>query len=170
MPMRFPLFLAPLVIFGYIFAEIAAFIFVGSKIGIVPSLLLVLLSSLAGIGLLRGTIQGFSRNIKAATRQNNNVDKAVIRRLISCVSAILLIVPGFISSLCGLIMLLPPIQAALADFIRKNGGDKASFTFGKRPTAGGTEARSPRRSGRIIDLEPENYHARDPENSPWKKP
>jgi len=171
MPLRFPLFWAPLIVFGYIFIEIAAFIFVGGKIGIVPTLLLVFASSLAGIRLLQTMLQGFSAQIKAAIRHNRLADTAVIRRLIGCLGAVLLIAPGFISSLCGLVMLVPAVRDYLLAYIRRRGSSayRASFTFRARPAAEDKEERRPRQPGKLIDLEPENYHARDPENSPWRR-
>lgn len=170
MPFGFSYFPAPLIIFGYIFIEIAAFIFVGGKIGILPCLCLVLLSAMAGLALLRGNMRRFSKYIRPEFWQDESGgrDSAVIKRLLGSFAAVLLILPGLVSSLIGLILLIPRAQRLLADIIRKNGAYKFSAVFSKNSAPNSRKAAKPQE--KLIDLEPENYQARDPENSPWRKP
>lgn len=165
MPLRLPLFWLPMVIFGYIFAEIAAFIFIGAKIGILFSLCLIALSSMCGFKLLQSEMRNFTPQIKNAARRGDWQNKSFIRRIARCAAAFLLIPPGFISSACGLLLLIPYVQRQAAHFFRKKGFfPSASFAFSAKSGA------KKRRQAEIIDLEPQNYHADDPENSPWRQP
>lgn len=167
MPMRFPLSAAPLIFFGYIFTEIAAFIFIGSKIGILPVLGLVLLSAICGAALLRGNISRLIKGLSEAAHAGRLDPIQPGRRLIRLFAGVLLIIPGLVSSLFGLILALPPLADWLAKKLGQSGKLQTEFRFEEKSPG---EQNGRRGKPRITDLRPDEYHAADPENSPWRKP
>ena len=93
--------------------EIACFILVGRRIGLMPTLSLVVLSGVAGIVLMR--IQGFG--VLARLRQSGQQGRAPGKELLDAamilIAGILLLIPGFISDAVGLALFLPPVRGFL---------------------------------------------------------
>ncbi|WP_457587453.1 FxsA family protein [Ensifer canadensis] len=110
--------LTPLVILGLPLAEIAGFVIVGREIGLAMTLLLVLLSAIAGVILLR--VQGFAviRRVQEATRAGSDPGREVLGGALMFVAALLLMVPGFISDIFGLLLFVPPVRQAIASYLR----------------------------------------------------
>ena len=99
-------FLALLGIWGA--AEIATLVLAVMKIGFFPTIALLILSSAAGSYLLRSQQQ-------AVLRMGQTQDRDVARESVYRMTAgVLLLVPGFISSLLALIFLIPPLRALFA--------------------------------------------------------
>ena len=99
-------FLALLGIWGA--AEIATLVLAVMKIGFFPTIALLLLSSAAGSYLLRSQQQ-------AVLRMGQTQDRDVARESVYRMTAgVLLLVPGFISSILAFIFLIPPLRALFA--------------------------------------------------------
>lgn len=94
--------------------EIAGFVFVGERIGIAYTLLLVVCSVLAGMAILRR--QGFQA--LARLRQRNMPRDMPAERFFDTalvlLAGLLLIVPGFVSDAVALVLLVPFIRRFLA--------------------------------------------------------
>jgi UPF0716 protein FxsA len=109
--MRFllPLLLLPLI-------EIAGFAWVGSQIGALNTVLLVLLSGALGIVLLQR--QGLDALRKAQGRLQ--AGQAPVREafdgLCLALAGILLVIPGFLTDIIALVLFLPPVRQAM--FVR----------------------------------------------------
>jgi UPF0716 protein FxsA len=102
--------LIPLFLLALPFIEIAVFIQVGEWIGLWPTVGLALLASLLGIQLLR--YQGLvtlARAREAARRNEPPVD-ALADGLCMLLAGLLLALPGFVTDLLGLILLLPFVR------------------------------------------------------------
>jgi UPF0716 protein FxsA len=85
-------------------AEIVAFIFVAAVTGFVNAVFLVLLMSFAGLFVVRhfgGDVARFR------TAAGSGITAATWGRAAPSVGGLLLLVPGFITSLLGIIILLP---------------------------------------------------------------
>lgn len=89
------------------FAEIAMFIFIGTKIGVLYTLLLIVLTS--GIGMLIVKKYGFKsfQNIKLDVTTGHAPGAAIIEGALFVVGALLLLVPGFISDILALLLIVP---------------------------------------------------------------
>jgi len=102
--------------------EIAVFIIVGRAIGLFPTLALVILAAIAGAMLLRqqglGVISRLRNNVNAGTIPGRTMFDAMLIG----VAAILLVLPGFLSDIAALALLIPPVRgwlfAALAGRVR----------------------------------------------------
>lgn len=141
-----------------IFIEITGFIIVGSRIGVLATLILVLLSMLAGIYLLR------SQGISILTRMQNELtagrapDRQMAEGAMVVIGAILLIIPGFVSDIIGILLFIQPVRDLIWNHFSKR-------IINNRPynTDHGQKTKT-------IDLDQDDYHCDDPENSPWRKP
>lgn len=93
-------------------AEIAGLIFVGSRIGVAATLLLVVAAAALGVALLRG------RGLAAIAGARASVDRGeppigpLVDMAAIAFAGILLIVPGFITDIGALLLLLPPTRRA----------------------------------------------------------
>ena len=100
--------LLPLALAALAVAEIAAFVAVAHLIGGGWAVLLLAASCLAGLALLRREgVRGW-RAFKAAAEQGRPPGPQVSDSLVGLGGALLLAVPGFITAVAGLLLLLPP--------------------------------------------------------------
>jgi len=157
-----PLILGLLFITGVVFIEIAGFILVGSRIGVLLTLALLLVAVLAGIFLLRAQGKGLLQRIIQELESGRTPDREIVEGLMMVVASILLIIPGFFSDILGLLLFLPPLRmllwrgmakyvTATAKFYPKNRKGQHKF------------------AGEIIDLEREDYQGSGNEKSPWHR-
>jgi len=110
-------------IFGLLmlpFVEIAIFVAVALKFGILAALALTILTSLAGMAVIRS----------AGAREVQRVRTAFGERTISRVEldghgfltvlgGFLLVIPGFLTDVLGALLLLPPTQKAIGAALRR---------------------------------------------------
>ena len=117
--------MARLIAFSFLFlplVEIALFIAVGRAIGLLPTLALVILAAIAGGMVLRqqglGVISRLRNNVSAGTIPGRTMFDAM---LIGA-AAVLLVLPGFLSDIVALLLLVPPVRGwifkALAGRVR----------------------------------------------------
>ena len=102
--------LAPFVLLAMPFIEIAGFVIVGSKIGVFATLGLVILSAMLGFFLLRVQGIGLLQRIRTETAAGRVPDREVVHGAMLVLAAILLIVPGFVSSAVGILLFIPFIR------------------------------------------------------------
>lgn len=140
--------------------EIAGFVVVGREIGALVTIVLVFLSSALGLTLLR--IQGFG----ALTRIRQEMDKGRVpgRELahgfMIVVAGMLLIIPGFVTDLIGLLLFIPPVRDLGWAVVKKRISVVQEFSWTARPHA---------RPSRTIDLETDEYSRNDKSESPWRR-
>jgi UPF0716 protein FxsA len=102
-------------------AEIAAFVIVGRWIGVLPVLGLVVLAALAGVLLVKSTGPATAARVQSAMRGRENPLLAVGSAAFRVVAGLLLLVPGFITDILAIFLLLPPVQAALIQRVAARG-------------------------------------------------
>jgi UPF0716 protein FxsA len=108
--MRRGLALLPLGLLLLAMAEIAAFVAVVHAIGAFWALLIVLGATIAGLALLRREgVKGW-RAFRAAAESGRPPGAQVSNSLIGLLGALLLAMPGFITGVTGLVLLLPGIR------------------------------------------------------------
>ena len=105
--------MAPLVVLALLalpFLEIAVFVAVGERIGAGPTVALALLGSAAGIVLLR--IQGLATLARArdAALANQPPLDELLDGLAILLAGALLIIPGFITDVLGLLLFVPGLR------------------------------------------------------------
>lgn len=89
-------------------AEIAAFVAVASIVGLAPAFVLLILVSVAGIMVLRRVGEGAVARLRSTTREVEmttvNLDGS---RAATALGGILLVIPGFITGLVGMLVIFP---------------------------------------------------------------
>ncbi|MFC4624462.1 FxsA family protein [Daeguia caeni] len=150
------------------FIEIAGFIIVGSHIGVLATLSLVILSSMLGFFLLRVQGLGLLRNIQAEAAAGRSPDRQLIHGAMMALAAILLIIPGFFTSIVGLFLFIPFVRDLIWEkFVRGRiivaGTTSYSQDYGQY-RHGQEQIRD-----QVIDLDPEDYSSRPNDDSPWKR-
>lgn len=93
--------------------ELYVLIQVGQAIGALQTLLLVLATSVAGGWLLKREGAKAFQRFALAVQQRRAPTTEVADGLLVLVGGLLLLVPGFVSDVLGLLLLLPPTRALL---------------------------------------------------------
>ena len=94
-------------IIGTILLELAVFIVVGKLIGVIPTLLFVIGSAIGGFYLTKKIGTHSVRAIQSSVQQGQAPGVALIEGFLSVLGSILFIIPGFISTAVGALMLAP---------------------------------------------------------------
>lgn len=162
--MRLPLVLfliAPLI-------EIASFIIVGQAIGVLSTLALIVLSAVLGVAILRAQGAGMLRRLQTETRNGVDPGRELVHAALLVVGAFLLIVPGFVGDIVGILLLLPFVRDFAWRVLRPR--IIVANAFGERGFGTG------RPSGdTIVDLGEDEFQ-REPDgkspapDSPWRGP
>ncbi len=93
--------------------EIAVAVAVARGIGGGGTVLLVLIGSFAGLWLLRSQGLGAVRDLRAR-RPGSLAPAVAASRALKVVAALLLVFPGLLTDVLGLLLLLPPVRVAVA--------------------------------------------------------
>jgi UPF0716 protein FxsA len=98
---------------GWLVAEIAIFAEVGQAIGWFAAILLTLVTAAVGSVLLR--VQGFTamNRFLAAAEKGESPMGAVLDGMGIFAAGMLLVLPGFISDVLGLLLFIPPLRRGL---------------------------------------------------------
>jgi len=110
-------------------AELYVIIQVGEAIGLWPSLALLLADALLGSFLLKHQGRGAWRRFNEALAQRRFPGKEVVDGLLIVVGGTLLLAPGFITDIFGLILLIPPTRAIVRSLLKR-------FTIGRFTVVG----------------------------------
>jgi UPF0716 protein FxsA len=129
-------------------AEIAGFVFVGGWIGVWRVLVLVLLSGIAGALLLRAAGPQAMADLRRAAAMGDDPGRPMVAAAMRMMAAVLLIIPGFVTDVLALILLLPPVQAVAASRVSAGGAALCNSGPGRRAARRPRHRRGLRRSGR----------------------
>lgn len=155
---RMRLSLIPLFFLLLPMAEIATFIVVGREIGVAATLGLLLLSGIIGALLLRAQGIGVLRKLQSASRTGENPGRQIVHGAMIVIAAFLLILPGFLTDIVGILMFIPAVRDVVWDFLRKR-VTVVTRTSGVRPEPNaGTRKSIPG----VIDLDDGEF-TRDPD-------
>ncbi len=100
-------------------AEIYVLVSVGGAIGVFPTIALVLLTALAGAHLAR--MQGLSTMVRIRENLDQGFMPAeeLLDALLIFLAGMALLTPGFLTDLCGLLILLPATRNIFKRWLRK---------------------------------------------------
>ncbi len=98
--------------------ELYVIIQIGSLIGVWPTIALLLADALLGSLLLRHQGRGAWRRFNAAIAERRFPGREVADGLLIAVGATLLLTPGFLTDIVGLIFLIPPTRAIIRRLMR----------------------------------------------------
>lgn len=99
--------------------ELYVIIQIGSLIGVVPTLALLLADALLGSLLLRHQGRGAWQRFNAALAERRFPGREVADGLLIAIGGTLLLTPGFVTDIFGLIFLIPPTRAIARGLLRR---------------------------------------------------
>ncbi|MBK3732227.1 FxsA family protein [Azospirillum brasilense] len=111
-------------------AEIATFIEVGDWIGAGPTVGLVILSAILGSVLIRWQGLSVLKRAQASAERGESPVGAVFEGFCVVVAGLLLIIPGFLTDIVGLLLFVRPIRNALGRWLFDRMKGVASFKMG----------------------------------------
>lgn len=147
--------LLPFLVLATPILEIATFIMVGSRIGVLATLLLILATSLAGALLLRVQGLGTLARIGAQVDRGAVPDRELVHGAMILVAGVLLLLPGFLTDIVGLLLFIPPLRDAAWRLLRAR-----IVVAARAPWAAGFGGR--RDDDRMIELDPGQFRRTDP--------
>ncbi len=144
--------------------EIAGFVVVGRQIGALATVGLVLASSIAGAMLLRHQGLGVMTRVRAEMAAGRDPSRELAHGVMIVLAAILLIIPGFITDIFAILLLLPPVRDFAWPLLKNRIVMATSFSSGF----------SARQRDTVIDLDDSDYSRDDypnrpDHNSPWRR-
>jgi UPF0716 protein FxsA len=139
-------------------AELYVIIQVGSAIGVLPTIALLIADSILGTLLLRHQGRSAWRRFTAALEQSRMPHREVFDGAMVILGGALLLTPGFITDIFGIICLLPPTRAVLWQVSKKlvisritigptvayGGYRRARDRYGQAPPTGRPPSAGPR--------------------------
>ena len=128
------------------FLEIAGFIWVGSEIGILPTLAAIILTAVAGVMILRWQGMGMIMDSRAMMARGEMPRQNIAETMMMAVAGIFLLIPGFITDAIGFLLLIPPVRAWLYHQMSRN----MIIVTEYRPS-------NPGRAYKAIDLDSDDY-------------
>lgn len=145
--------------------EIAVFVLVGSQIGVLPTIGLVVLSGIAGGALLR--IQGFGilSRIRRQVEAGRDPGRELAHGVMILLAGILLLIPGFVTDILGILLFIPPIRDLGWHLVR----DRITFVGGIGGGFGAPPGADGRGDGKTIDLDEDEYSKEQDKSSPWRR-
>lgn len=151
-------FLLPVLIFALPLLEIAGFVVVGRQIGALATVGLVLVSAMAGLMLLRHQGLGVMGRARAEIEVGRDPSRQIAHGVMILLAAFLLIVPGFLTDIAGLLLFIPPVRDLAWNLVKRRITVVSSFGFS-----------ASRREGRTIDLDAEDFSRHPNPESPWRR-
>jgi UPF0716 protein FxsA len=160
--MRFPVI--PILFLALPFVEIAGFVVVGRQIGVLATLGLVIAAGLLGAMLLRHQGFGIMTRIRGELDAGNDPSRELANGVMVLLAGVLLLIPGFVTDIVGLLLFLPPVRALAWRFLKgRIVVSAAGFGGFARPGAGR------RARDRTIDLDADEYSHGPRPDSPWRR-
>jgi UPF0716 protein FxsA len=99
--------------------EIAVIIQVGQWLGVVNTIGLLLLVSVVGAWLVKRQGLGVLRRIRDQQQAGQVPAVAVFDGALILVAGVLLLFPGFVTDVFGLLLLVPPVRAGVRAYLRR---------------------------------------------------
>ncbi|MFK3619411.1 FxsA family protein [Pasteurella multocida] len=102
-----PLVLFLFIAFLFIYTELSILVWIGSNIGVLALILLLILSSLFGLFMIRARGWYTLLNVQKQLSQGEIPTRALLKSGIWIVAGILFFIPGFLTDLIALFLLIP---------------------------------------------------------------
>jgi UPF0716 protein FxsA len=139
-------------ILGLPLIEISLFVTVGAWLGLWVTLGIVIGTAIFGIWLIRSQGERAQRDLKTALKARSNPAQALASDVLMVVAGALLVLPGFFTDVCGILLLLPPVQHALTRIAQRRAqAAVAAHLYSAAKAAASGMATSRPRPDEVID-------------------
>lgn len=155
--------LLPFLLLAVPLTEIAVFVLVGSQIGVLPTIALVVLTAVTGAALLRHQGIATLMRIRTEVDAGRVPGRELVNGVMILAAGILLLTPGFVTDTIGLLLFVPPVR----DFLWNAVGRRVVVV---RPAATGRSGGARSGGGPVIDLGDEEFRREPKPDSPWRGP
>ena len=122
--------MSPLLFVLYVVVEVAAVVAVGNAIGAVWTVCLLIAGSALGLVLVGSQGRRVMEGLRGAALGLRSPEGAIADGVLVAVGAMLMFVPGLVTSVLGLLLLIPPTRSVLRPAVVY----LATRRFGKLPT------------------------------------
>lgn len=139
-------FLLVLLFIAVPIAELAVIIQVGELIGFWPTLAILIADSILGSLLMRAQGRAAWRRFNEAVRAGRVPAREVADGVLVIFGGALLLTPGFITDIFGILFLLPPTRALIRRVFLRQAMRRMTITMAPGPGFG---ARTPRQDGDV---------------------
>jgi UPF0716 protein FxsA len=129
--------------------EVAVLVAVSHAIGVLPTIGLLILSSVVGAVLLRREGSRALRAFVLAVRTRKAPHHELLDGVLIAAAAVLIVVPGLVSDLLGLLLLVPPVRGALGQRILHAASRHTPVAFSRGAVVNGEVV-----DGEVIDVPP----------------
>lgn len=135
--------------------EIALFIIIGQAIGLWPTLLGVVLSTLVGMAVIRWQGVALLSQFRETMGRGRLPARSIADAMLVCLAGLLLLIPGYFTGFIGILLLIPPVRGLIYGALTSR---MTVVTTGF--TQSGTAGPSPIESQGTIDLDADDYRPR----------
>jgi len=109
-----------LIFTGVSLLEIFVLVKVGGFLGAWPTILLVIITALIGSALVRSQGLQLVQKLQERMASGEMPGQQLIEGMMLIITGILLVTPGFVTDLCGLLLLQPTIRGGIAKLLLAN--------------------------------------------------
>lgn len=102
------------------FAEIATFIMVGKAIGLWPTLGLTILAMGVGLMIVKAQGLGHLRDMRSNLKAGQMPIADMLHSLLLVIAGFLFLLPGFLTDILAILLLLPPVRALIGLWMVRN--------------------------------------------------
>ncbi len=135
--------------------EIAVLIQVGEVIGVGPTILLLIAMSIAGGILAKREGMAVWRRFRTVLARGEVPSKEIVDGVLVLFGAALLLTPGFLTDILGLVLLVPVTRAAVRRSMMKGGSWLVAKRFPILIPLGVVRSRSRKVKARTVHIDPE---------------
>lgn len=101
----------------YVIVEVAALVAVGSAIGVLWTVLLLIAGSAVGLVLVRSQGRRVMDGLRSASRGERSPGGAVADGVLFAIGSVAMFVPGLVTTVFGILLLMPPTRWALRPLV-----------------------------------------------------
>lgn len=154
-------------------AEIAGFVVVGKAIGLWATLGLVIGTAILGALLMRRQGMQLLRRVSAESRSGQAPGEALVHGAMIVVAGILLLLPGFLTDIVGMALLIPVVRSFIwaqigrrIVVVRSGAGANTGTGFRYESPEPSRNTSDKNKSGPVVDLDEEDFHRNPDPSSP----
>ena len=117
------------IVLFYLFLEVIITITLGGKIGGLNTFLEMVLSALLGVVIMMNFKKVFMSNLAAVMSRQISAQQLIAGNFLALIGAVLLVLPGFLSDMVGILMQLGFIKNLLATRIKAPQPKEQNYTY-----------------------------------------